>query len=90
VGSRTGGIVDVIEDGRTGRLVAPGDTEGLRTAIESLLADPDLRRDMGEAARRVALGRFDVLDSVERYRSLFREVASRSGAWSAPPSVRYR
>jgi glycosyltransferase involved in cell wall biosynthesis len=81
VGSRTGGIVDVIEDGRTGRLVAPGDTEGLRTAIESLMADPDLRRAMGEAGRRLARRRFDVRGSVDRYRGLFAEVSSRSGAW---------
>jgi glycosyltransferase involved in cell wall biosynthesis len=90
VGSRTGGIVDVIEDGQSGRLVPPGDADALAAALRELLADPARRAAMGEAARRVAVQRFDVLDSVERYRSLFREVASRSGAWSARPSVRYR
>ena len=76
VGSRTGGIVDVIEDGGTGRLFPPGDTDALAAALGELLADPARRAAMGEAARRVALRRFDVLDSLERYRTLFREVAA--------------
>lgn len=80
VGSRTGGIVDVIEDGQTGRLVPPGDTDALAAALGDLLADPARRAAMGQAARRVALRRFDVLDSLERYRSLFHEVSSRSRA----------
>ncbi len=79
-GSRTGGIVDVIEDGRTGRLVPPGDAEALGTALRGLLADPGQRAAMGEAGRRLCLRRFDVEDSLERYRILFREVSSR-GAW---------
>jgi glycosyltransferase involved in cell wall biosynthesis len=80
VGSRTGGIVDVIEDGQTGRLVPPGDTAALAAALGELLADPARRAAMGEAARRVALRRFDVRDSLERYRTLFREVTWGSGA----------
>ena len=76
VGSRTGGIVDVIEDGQTGRLVPPGDADALAAALGDLLADPARRAAMGEAARRVALRRFDVLDSLERYRTLFRQVTS--------------
>jgi len=80
VGSRTGGIVDVIEEGRTGRLVPPGDSEALASALEDLLADPAARNAMGEAGHRFCRRRFDVEDSLERYRSLFREVSSR-GAW---------
>ncbi len=80
VGSRTGGIVDVIEDGKTGKLFPPGDTAALAAALGELLSDPARREAMGEAARRVALQRFDVLDSLERYRTLFREVTSCSGA----------
>ena len=83
VGSRTGGIVDAIEEGRTGRLVPPGDTEALGAALQELAADPARRTSMGQAARRLALRRFDFRDGLERYRGLFREVRTRSrgGAW---------
>jgi glycosyltransferase involved in cell wall biosynthesis len=78
VASRTGGIVDVVEDGRSGVLVAPGDVAALSAALHRLVADPDLGRGMGAAARDVARARFDERDAVGRYRALFREVAGRA------------
>ena len=77
VGARTGGIVDVIDEGATGLLFPPGDGEALFAALTALAEDPGRRRALGENARQRALGRFDVRDSVERYAALFREIAAR-------------
>lgn len=52
VASRIGGLPDLVDDGETGFLIPPGDPEALRRALARLLADPDLRARMGEAARR--------------------------------------
>ena len=79
VASRTGGIVDVVEDGRSGVLVPTGDIAALWAALHRVVTDPDLGRAMGAAAREVALARFDERDAVDRYRALFREVAGRAG-----------
>jgi glycosyltransferase involved in cell wall biosynthesis len=49
-----GGLRDVVVDGETGFLVAPGDREGLRAALARLAGDAELRARMGEAARRRA------------------------------------
>lgn len=46
-----GAIDDVVVDGVTGLLVTPGDRAELRAALESLLADEELRARMGQAAR---------------------------------------
>jgi glycosyltransferase involved in cell wall biosynthesis len=51
VATPVGGIQSLVKDGVTGLLVPVGDTKALRKAIERLLADPDLRRRLGEAAR---------------------------------------
>ena len=51
VASAVGGLANLIENGRTGVLVPPGDVDALRAAIESLLADPLRRRRLGAAAR---------------------------------------
>jgi len=51
VASATGGLLGLVEHERTGLLVPPGDPVALRAAIERLLADVELRRRLGRAAR---------------------------------------
>ncbi len=75
VGSRTGGIVDVIEDGVTGLLVPPGDAAALEDALTRLLAEPALREEMGRRARQRTRRLFDADDALDRYRALFHEAA---------------
>ena len=55
VATRVGGLAEVVEDGVTGRLVAPGDPAGLAAAVLEVLRDRDR---MGAAARERAR-RFD-------------------------------
>jgi glycosyltransferase involved in cell wall biosynthesis len=52
VGTRVSGITDVVEDGRNGMLVAPGDSQALTQAIIALYQRPETRRRLGDAARR--------------------------------------
>jgi glycosyltransferase involved in cell wall biosynthesis len=51
VASAVGGLLDLVVDGETGLLVPPGDVPALRAALERLLADGELRRRLGAAAR---------------------------------------
>jgi glycosyltransferase involved in cell wall biosynthesis len=51
IATPVGGIPSVIEDGKTGFLVPVGDAVALRTKLKEVLADDDLRRRIGEAAR---------------------------------------
>jgi glycosyltransferase involved in cell wall biosynthesis len=76
VACRTGGMVDVVDEGRSGLLVAPGRVDELAGALRSLAADPGMRGRMGARARGVATERFDARESTRRYLSLFREVAT--------------
>ncbi len=84
VASRTGGIVDVVEDGRSGLLVPPADAAALAEGLRALATDADRRRAMGREARRVALARFDERDAVDRYRAVFRGVTPRRPSSSRP------
>lgn len=54
VGSRMGGIPEIVEDGRSGLLVEPEDVEALSQAMGRLAADRGLADCMGEAARQRA------------------------------------
>jgi glycosyltransferase involved in cell wall biosynthesis len=52
VASDVGGVPEMIEHGKSGILVPPGDEERLAAAIDELLADPGRRKQLGENARR--------------------------------------
>lgn len=54
IGSRMGGIPEQVEDGVNGFLFEAGNVNELTTALEKLMASSDLRRQMGEAARKKA------------------------------------
>jgi glycosyltransferase involved in cell wall biosynthesis len=70
---------DLIEHGRTGLLIPPGDIAGYAAALAQLARDAPLRGRLGEAAR-VASARYDwdgALDKVvEAYRGLIMTVPS--------------
>lgn len=58
VATRAGGIPDKVRDGDNGRLVEPGDVEGLARGLAELAQDAALREAMGSRGRRRALEGF--------------------------------
>jgi glycosyltransferase involved in cell wall biosynthesis len=50
VGSRAGGIPDIVEDGVSGLLVAPGDAAALADALVRALSEPGLAQTLGAGA----------------------------------------
>jgi glycosyltransferase involved in cell wall biosynthesis len=77
VASDAGGLPEVVENGVTGLVVPRGDSAALAKAIGSLLADPQRRRQMGQAGRARALRMFDWDRSAEQFEDLYSEVAAR-------------
>jgi len=63
VGSSVGGIPELIDDGRTGWLVPPGDVASLSAAMSSVLSDPSAAEKMGHEARQD----FERLDPAAEY-----------------------
>ena len=78
------GAPEVVIHEQTGLLVRPGDPEGLAGALQRLLADPDLRRRMGESGRRRVDPAFRAetmtAEIAAVYRRLIRRRLERSGA----------
>ena len=60
VASRAGGVLEIIEDGVTGRLVEPGEANALRHALQHLLDNPDEACAIAAAGQAAALERFSV------------------------------
>ncbi|GAA2259024.1 glycosyl transferase family 1 [Streptomyces ruber] len=76
VGSRVGGIPEVVEDGVTGLLADPGDgfEERLAHALDTVLADPGTARRMGAAGRERAVREFGWDAVARRTVRLYEEV----------------
>lgn len=70
VATRVGGLPEVVEDGETGLLVAPGDPAALEAALRRVLGDPALAKRLGEAGRRRAQERFDAARMALDYRRI--------------------
>jgi glycosyltransferase involved in cell wall biosynthesis len=58
IASRIYGLIDAVEDGETGLLVAPDDVTSVAHAMTQLLKDPERRRALGDAARERAVRDF--------------------------------
>jgi glycosyltransferase involved in cell wall biosynthesis len=85
VATRSGGIPEIVEHGRTGILVARGDAEALARAIGQALDNPALARAMGEAGRQRMLERFTWEASSRRLADLIESVSGARGTRSNNP-----
>jgi len=66
IGTRVGGIPEVVTDCETGFLVDRGDAKTLARKVLTLLADPARRAAMGAAGREKVHARFDLKQNVRR------------------------
>jgi glycosyltransferase involved in cell wall biosynthesis len=73
VASRLAGLAEIIADGETGLLAAPGNKVDLARQTRVLLDEPDRRHALGEAARRRVAEHFSAADLVQRYADLYLE-----------------
>jgi glycosyltransferase involved in cell wall biosynthesis len=76
VATRAGAIPEMVTDGVTGLLVAPDDDD-LASALERLLGDDALRREMGAAGRERALMCFDARRTTADLLAVLRESVAR-------------
>jgi glycosyltransferase involved in cell wall biosynthesis len=85
VGSRVGGVPEVIEHGRTGLVFAHGDKDGLTACLVNLLHDPDFARSLAEAARSHVEAHFHIRRMAREYHQQFVELLGRQSSPSANP-----
>ncbi len=69
IATEVGEVPQIVAHGETGLLVKPKDINGLVNGIETLLTNPSLTKEMGEAGRRRMVERYSqniVLDMIEK------------------------
>lgn len=58
IGTKTGGVIEAVEDGVTGILASPGDIPAIAKALTTLLTNTALAHQYGDAGRRRVLEKF--------------------------------
>ena len=77
VGTNAGGLPEIIEDGKSGILVPPGDHRALAQAIVSLLSNRRRLREFSRLARKRALESFDYNEGIRAFHeSLFKALSA--------------
>ncbi|MCD6336528.1 MAG: glycosyltransferase family 4 protein [Candidatus Latescibacteria bacterium] len=84
VATRIPGVTEVIQDGQSGLLVPPRDSEALAEAVLDMLAHPDWSRRMGSTARETIAQRFSFTQTVDHVEKVFRETLSEQRAHCCP------
>ena len=82
VASGVGGIVELVDDGRTGLLVQAGNPKALADRIGTLIADRDLAARLGRAARHEAHARYSFDRMVGAFERIYLTQLTRRGVVS--------
>jgi glycosyltransferase involved in cell wall biosynthesis len=83
VASAVGGIVELIDDNRTGLLVTAGDAAALADRLCQLIADPARAARLGNAAREAAHARYSFDRMITAFESLYLTELTRRGVVGA-------
>jgi len=79
VAARSGGIPDLIDDGRSGVLVAPRDAGALAATLARLIADSGLRARLADQARLRVSEEFSIARMAHGNLSVYEEVMRSHG-----------
>lgn len=66
VATRVGGVAELVADGVSGVIVAPGDEDALAQAIITVATNPDLACEMGSKGREIVVRDFEITAEAQR------------------------
>lgn len=75
VGSRAGGIPEIVHNGVNGHVVQPGEVRPITDAVLTILGDNSLARRMGEEGRRIAQDHFSIEAMVKNNLDVYYELS---------------
>jgi glycosyltransferase involved in cell wall biosynthesis len=79
VASEVGDVRTVLDDGRAGVVVPPGDARALAVAVDGLLRTPGRARELAARAQRRAMQEYDGARMVARYAAIYGELLAQRG-----------
>lgn len=83
--SNVGGIPEVVRDGQEGRIIQPGDVDGLCGALRGLMESVALREKMGAAARHRIETHFTIDNYMRQLQRMYSSLLGLGGDSGGPP-----
>ncbi|MHB8216799.1 MAG: glycosyltransferase [Candidatus Sulfotelmatobacter sp.] len=83
VASNVGGNPELVAEGKTGLLFPPGGEEQFAVALETLVLQPELRKQFAASARQRAQAEYAIPRVRDRYQDLYRGLLAEKG-WKPP------
>lgn len=77
VASNVGGLPEVVDDGKTGILVEPGDVEALKQALEYYILSKEARIEHGRRGREKVRAKYDWQKNAESMNRLYKEILAK-------------
>jgi glycosyltransferase involved in cell wall biosynthesis len=74
IATRVGGLPEVVENGRSGFLIAPGSVDELAAAMRTIITDPERTAEMGRYAKHLSETRFSWQPIARRVIDIYHEV----------------
>jgi glycosyltransferase involved in cell wall biosynthesis len=81
-----GGIPEIVIPGKTGSLAPLGNCNELAANIQGMIDDPNVRQELGRAARRLIVREFDQEKQTGKYRDLYHSIAPQDSS-STPKRI---
>jgi len=78
IATRVGGIPEMIQDGKNGLLITPGDIDGMTAALTSLISNSRLRSQLGGAARETFLSTYSEEKVIPQFEAIYRDLTNLS------------
>lgn len=77
IATRVGSMPEAVIDGKTGILIEKDDVTGLAQALQRLRDHPQLRIQLGQQARELAIARFTVAAMTQQYEALWQQLMTK-------------
>jgi glycosyltransferase involved in cell wall biosynthesis len=88
VATAVGGVPNLLENGREGFIVQPGNVQDLSNAVSCILQNRELRQSLGRAAAQRARENFDVSAMVQAYEEMYENLLDPAHRLEAESVVR--